>query len=284
MVGEVCRRLGHAPRVARGADAPAFAGEGDQEVVSAVVAAGTGKAVGKDAAFQVLLERFAHVGLGAAVVALARRTGRRWPDQARSRSARPRFGRAACARGGAGCRAWALEVAGMNTVQIHSILQAEPLQRALQQSYRHGFVTDVESDCPATGPGRRHGARHLAPQARARVPAAVAPGGLRALAVHGARRLGPAAHRADRLPGPELLLGTQVAEGRPQEPRRRRPQAAGDLREARRAAARARPPGRRGGRRGVRLGVGRHHLPRAAGRSRRDLLFVLARGASTTPN
>ena len=36
----------------------------------AVFAAGAGKAVGEDAAFQILLERFAHVGLGAVVVAL----------------------------------------------------------------------------------------------------------------------------------------------------------------------------------------------------------------------
>jgi len=39
--------------------------------VSAVVAAGAGKAVGEDAALQIFLERFAHVGLGAVVVALA---------------------------------------------------------------------------------------------------------------------------------------------------------------------------------------------------------------------
>ena len=38
--------------------------------MSAVVAAGAGKAVGEDAALQIFLERFAHVGLGAVVVAL----------------------------------------------------------------------------------------------------------------------------------------------------------------------------------------------------------------------
>lgn len=42
-----------------------------QVLVSAVVAAGAGKAVGKDAAFQILLEGLAHIGLGAVMVALA---------------------------------------------------------------------------------------------------------------------------------------------------------------------------------------------------------------------
>jgi hypothetical protein len=36
-----------------------------------------------------------------------RRTDPRWPTLARSRSARLPFGRAACVRGGVGCRAWA---------------------------------------------------------------------------------------------------------------------------------------------------------------------------------
>ncbi len=38
--------------------------------MAAVATAGAGKAVGEDAAFEVLLKRFAHIGLGAAVVAL----------------------------------------------------------------------------------------------------------------------------------------------------------------------------------------------------------------------
>jgi hypothetical protein len=45
-------------------------GEGHQKVVPAVVTAGTGKAVGEDAPFQILLDSFANLGLGAAVVAL----------------------------------------------------------------------------------------------------------------------------------------------------------------------------------------------------------------------
>ena len=41
-----------------------------------------------------------------------------------------------------------------------------PLARALQQPYRHGFVTEIER-LAAAGAGRRHGARHLAAQAQA---------------------------------------------------------------------------------------------------------------------
>jgi hypothetical protein len=70
VIGEMRRRLHHAPRVARGADTPAFAGEGHEVVVRAVSAAGTGKAVGKDAAFEVFAKRLAHIGLGSAAVAL----------------------------------------------------------------------------------------------------------------------------------------------------------------------------------------------------------------------
>ena len=70
VIRQVRRRLHHAPGVARGADATAFAGEGDEVVVAAIVAPGTSKAVRKDAALQILLERFAHVGLGGVVVAL----------------------------------------------------------------------------------------------------------------------------------------------------------------------------------------------------------------------
>ena len=47
--------------------------------MSAVVAPGAGKAVREDAAFQVLGKRLAHIGLGAAVVALAVAA---WPSAA----------------------------------------------------------------------------------------------------------------------------------------------------------------------------------------------------------
>ena len=52
------------------ADAAAFAGEGDQEVATAVIAAYPRKAVGKNAAFEVFAKRFLHVGGRGVVVAL----------------------------------------------------------------------------------------------------------------------------------------------------------------------------------------------------------------------
>jgi hypothetical protein len=70
MIAEVRRRLHHAPRVARGAHAPTFAGEGDEVVVAAVITARAGKAVRKNAAFQVFAESLADIGLGGVVVAL----------------------------------------------------------------------------------------------------------------------------------------------------------------------------------------------------------------------
>jgi hypothetical protein len=50
MVCQVRSGLGHAPRVARGADATAFAGEGDQKVVTTVIATYPRKTVGEYAA------------------------------------------------------------------------------------------------------------------------------------------------------------------------------------------------------------------------------------------
>ncbi len=60
VVGQVRRCLGHAPGVARGAHAPAFAGKGYEDVVPTVVTAGAGKAVGKDAALQIFAKRLLH--------------------------------------------------------------------------------------------------------------------------------------------------------------------------------------------------------------------------------
>ena len=70
MVREVCRRLHHTPGVARGAHATAFAGKGHKVVVAAVVTPGSGKAVGKDAAFQIFAKGLADIGLWGVVVAL----------------------------------------------------------------------------------------------------------------------------------------------------------------------------------------------------------------------
>ena len=53
------------------AHAPAFAGIGDEVVVSAVIAPGPDKAVGKDAALQILAKGLADIGLECMVIALA---------------------------------------------------------------------------------------------------------------------------------------------------------------------------------------------------------------------
>jgi hypothetical protein len=53
VIREVRGKLRHAPGVAGGADAPALAGEWDQSLVAAVLAAGPGEPVGEDAAPQI---------------------------------------------------------------------------------------------------------------------------------------------------------------------------------------------------------------------------------------
>jgi hypothetical protein len=71
MIRQVCRRLYHAPGVARGAHATAFAGEGHEVVVATIIATGAGKAVGKDAAFEAFAKRLAHIALWRVVVTLS---------------------------------------------------------------------------------------------------------------------------------------------------------------------------------------------------------------------
>ena len=70
MIRQLCRRLHHAPGVARGADTTAFAAIGDAVVMPAVTTAGPGHTVSKDAAFEVFAKRLAHTGLWDVVVAL----------------------------------------------------------------------------------------------------------------------------------------------------------------------------------------------------------------------
>ena len=70
MVRQVRRRLGHAPCVTRGADAPAFAGIGHEVVVPGVITPGACKAVVKDAAFQVFAKSLANIWPDGVVVAL----------------------------------------------------------------------------------------------------------------------------------------------------------------------------------------------------------------------
>src|SRR3546814_4435601 len=75
----------------------------------------------------------------------------------------------------------------------------------------------------------------------------VAPQGLPPLAGNVRADLVEGEVPADRLPGLLLLFGAEVAERRPQEPRRGRSQAAGDLCEAGDSAQRAEAAGRRRG-------------------------------------
>lgn len=73
MVIQVGSGLGHATGVTRLADATAPAGEGDPVVVRTVVTPGAGKAVGKDAAFQLFAQCNLNVsGRGVVVVLVFR--------------------------------------------------------------------------------------------------------------------------------------------------------------------------------------------------------------------
>ena len=71
MIRQLRSRLHHAPGIARGADASAFAGEGDEEVLSTIVTPRPGKAVGKDAALEIFAKPLADIGLWRVEVALA---------------------------------------------------------------------------------------------------------------------------------------------------------------------------------------------------------------------
>jgi hypothetical protein len=53
MIDEVGRALGHAPRVARGANGAALTGEGHQEIMNALATTRPGETVSQDAALQV---------------------------------------------------------------------------------------------------------------------------------------------------------------------------------------------------------------------------------------
>ena len=64
--------LGHAPGVARGADAAALAGEGHEEIVAALATACAGEAIGQDAALQVASEFALHIAGYRVPIAVAR--------------------------------------------------------------------------------------------------------------------------------------------------------------------------------------------------------------------
>ena len=61
LVDQMRRRLGHAPGVAGRTYPAAFARKRDQEIVSALLAASAGEAVGQDAAFEVAAKLSLHV-------------------------------------------------------------------------------------------------------------------------------------------------------------------------------------------------------------------------------
>jgi|GEM_PF-2377397 len=71
VVRQVRSGLGHSARVARWADTAALAGEGHQIVVPTVIATCPGKAVGKDAAFQILAKSLLDIRWRGVVVTLA---------------------------------------------------------------------------------------------------------------------------------------------------------------------------------------------------------------------
>ena len=71
VVAQMGGGLGHAPGVARWADTAAFAGEGHQVVMPAVITAGASEDVGKDAAFQIFAKGFLYAGRRGMLIALA---------------------------------------------------------------------------------------------------------------------------------------------------------------------------------------------------------------------
>ena len=156
---------------------------------------------------------------------------------------------------------------------------AKQLESLIARGYKHGFVTDIDSDTVA--PGLDEDVVRLISRKKGE-PAFLTEWRLKALRHWLTMKEPHWSHvqvRAHRLPGHLLLLGAQVEAGRPEEPRGRRPEAAGNLREARRTAARARAACRCGGRRGVRQRLGGHHLQGAPGRRRGRVLSVLRSGA-----
>ncbi len=71
MINQVCGGLGHAPGVARRADAAPLAGESDQEIVAALRTTRTGKAVGQNAALQIPSQLTFHVAGYRVTIAVA---------------------------------------------------------------------------------------------------------------------------------------------------------------------------------------------------------------------
>jgi hypothetical protein len=108
VVAEVRRRLHHAPCVARGAHAPAFAGIGPRSSRAHNRRTRLWQSRGQRCRIRGICERPGGHRAWGCGGRPGRRTGRHWQVHAKSRSARRWFGTAGSARGGAGCRALAL--------------------------------------------------------------------------------------------------------------------------------------------------------------------------------
>ncbi len=106
--------------------------------------------------------------------------------------------------------------------------------------------------------------------------------GLPPLARNDRAEVGEGLLPADRLPGDPVFRGAEVDEGRPPEPRRRRPRAPPDLREARCAAPGASDPRRGRRRRRLRQRVGGNDVPREPREGRNHFLLLL-RGGTRAP-
>src|SRR5277367_409090 len=99
--------------------------------------------------------------------------------------------------------------------------------------------------------------------------------GVAPLAADARAQVGPREDRPDRLPGDLLLLRAARQDGWPEESRRGRSEAAGDLRETRSAASRARAARGRCGGCGIRQRFGRDDVQGTALRGGRDFLPLL---------
>ena len=159
---------------------------------------------------------------------------------------------------------------------------ATQLDDLISGEYRHGFITDVAAD--ALPRGLSEDVVRLI-SAKKNEPPFMLEWRLAAFR-HWLTMKEPnwatVRHPADRLSGHHLLLGAEVAEGRPEKPRRRRSRTAARLREARHSAAGTRDACRRRGRRGLRQRVGRHDVQGKLGEARHHLLLVLRSRAGTS--
>ena len=160
----------------------------------------------------------------------------------------------------------------------------EPLLDELtQQEYQHGFVTDIESD---VDPGRASPRTSSALISKKKdEPEWLLEWRLKAYR-HWLTMEEPTWAKVHYPPIDYQKIvyysAPKSAEGRPEEPRRRRPGAPRDVREARRPAQGARDPRRRRRRRRHRQRVRRDDVPREARVARHHLLLLL-RGRARAP-